>query len=58
MTILKKIKAALIRLGKALIESRQKSADRQIARLHLNSMTDKELRDIGICRGDIMRVTN
>lgn len=38
------------------IESRQKEADRRIARMHLYRLTDRELNDIGIGRGDIERV--
>ena len=56
MTILNKIKAALIRFGNALIEARQESANRHIAMMQLSNMTEKELRDIGITRSDIRRV--
>lgn len=58
MTILNKIKAALIHFGKVMIEARQESANRQIAMMQLHGMTDKELSDIGIGRGDIRRVVN
>jgi len=56
MPILNKIKAALIRFGNALIEARQESANRHIAIMQLYGMSDKELSDIGITRGDIRRV--
>lgn len=49
------IKARLVKVVKAMIEARQAEADRQIAAMHLYRMTDKELRDIGITRGDIER---
>lgn len=51
-----KFKQALKRCYKSMIEARQKSANHHIAMMHLHRMTDKELRDIGICRGDINRV--
>lgn len=38
------------------IESRQKEANRRIAQMQLYSMTDRELNDIGLGRGDIKRV--
>ena len=38
-----------------LIEARAKSAKIKIARMQLNSMTDRELRDLGIGRHDIER---
>lgn len=37
----------------AMIEARQESANRQIARMQLYQMTDRELFDIGITRGEI-----
>lgn len=40
----------------ALIESRMKSAQAEIDRLHLHRMTDRELSDIGINRCDINRL--
>lgn len=49
------IKTWLVKVVKAMIEARQAEADRQIATMHLHRMTDKELRDIGITRGDIER---
>ena len=58
MTILNKIKAALIRFGNALIEARQESVNRHIAMMQLSSMTEKELRDIGITRSEIRRVVH
>jgi len=54
--MINKIKAALISFSNRLIEARQESANRHIAMMQLSNMTDKELRDIGICRGDIRRV--
>ena len=38
------------------IEARQAEANRRIAMMHLSAMTDRELNDIGIGRGDIRRV--
>lgn len=40
----------------ALIKARQEEANRRIAMMHLYKMTDRELNDIGIGRGDIRRV--
>ena len=40
----------------AFIEARQAEANRRIAAMHLYNMTDRELNDIGIGRGDIRRV--
>ena len=40
----------------AFIEARQAEANRRIAAMHLYRMTDRELNDIGIGRGDIRRV--
>ena len=42
---------------KAIIRSRQLSAEAHI-RSQLSRMTDRELADIGICRGDINSVAN
>ena len=39
-----------------MIEARQAEADRRIAMMQLSAMTDRELNDIGIGRGDIKRV--
>jgi uncharacterized protein YjiS (DUF1127 family) len=39
-----------------IIKSRMASAKREIDRLHLNRMTDRELADIGINRCDINRL--
>lgn len=39
-----------------LIEARQKQANRRIAMMQLGSMTDRELHDIGIGRGQIRGV--
>ena len=38
------------------IEARQAEANRRIAMMQLSAMTDRELNDIGIGRGDIRRV--
>ena len=46
----------LKKLFNRLIEARIKSAKRKIARNQLYSMTDAELKDIGIGRYDIERV--
>ena len=39
-----------------LIEARQAEANRRIAMMQLDRMSDRELNDIGIGRGDIRRV--
>jgi uncharacterized protein YjiS (DUF1127 family) len=39
-----------------LIKARQAEVDRKIAAMQLYSMSDRDLRDIGINRGDIKRV--
>ena len=39
-----------------LIEARQAQANARIAEMHLWGMTDRELNDLGIGRGDIKRV--
>jgi len=44
------------RLFNRIVEARTQSARRKIARLQLNRMTDRELRDLGIGRCDIERV--
>ena len=46
----------LKRIFNKIIEARTKSAQRKIARMQLYSMTDAELKDIGIGRYDIERV--
>lgn len=43
------------RIMNRLIEARTESARRKIARMELNRMTDRELRDLGIGRYDIER---
>ena len=50
------IKAWFARALEALIEARQAEANRRIAEMHLYRMSDRELNDIGIGRGDIKRV--
>ena len=50
------MKQWLKKLFIALIEARQAEADRQIAMMQLSRMSDRELNDIGIGRGDIRRV--
>ena len=44
------------RLFNRIVEARAESARRKIARMQLNEMTDRELRDLGIGRCDIERV--
>jgi len=39
-----------------MIEARQRQANARIAMMHLYRMSDRELNDIGIGRGDIRRV--
>ena len=51
-------KALLVKVFNAFIEGRQKEADRRIASMQLHGMTDKDLRDIGITRGDINRIVD
>ena len=51
-----KIKAWFARALEALIEARQAEANRRIAEMHLYRMSDRELNDIGIGRGDIKRI--
>lgn len=41
---------------KRIIVARQRQVNRQIAMMQLNTMSEKELNDIGITRGDIRRV--
>jgi uncharacterized protein YjiS (DUF1127 family) len=41
-----------------LIEARQRQANQRIAEMHLWRMSDRELNDIGIGRGDIKRVVH
>ena len=50
------MKQWLKKLFIAFIEARQAEANRRIAMMQLGSMTDRELNDIGIGRGDIRRV--
>jgi uncharacterized protein YjiS (DUF1127 family) len=49
-------KAWLIRVFNALIEARQRQANARIAEMHLWRMSDRELNDLGIGRGDIKRI--
>jgi len=49
-------KAWLVRVFNAMIEARQRQANARIAEMHLWRMSDRELNDIGIGRGDIKRV--
>ncbi len=49
-------KTWFVRALNAFIKARQAEANRQIAMMQLNRMTDKELHDIGIGRGDIRRI--
>ena len=41
-----------------LIEARQRQANARIAEMHLWRMSDRELNDLGIGRGDIKRVVH
>lgn len=43
---------------KKLIEARQRQANQRIAEMHLWRMSDRELNDLGIGRGDIKRVVH
>ena len=43
------------RLFNKIVEARTESARRKIARIQLNRMTDRELKDLGIGRYDIER---
>lgn len=52
------IKQWLYSMYRHMIEARQAEADRRIAFMQLNSMSDRELHDIGISRGDIRRIVN
>jgi uncharacterized protein YjiS (DUF1127 family) len=49
-------KAWLVKVFNAMIEARQRQADARIAEMHLWRMSDRELNDIGIGRGDIKRI--
>ena len=40
------------------IEARQRQANARIAEMHLWRMSDRELNDLGIGRGDIKRVVH
>ena len=40
----------------AMIEARQRQANARIAEMHLWRMSDRELNDIGIARGDIYSI--
>jgi len=44
------------KLIKRMIVARQREANRQIALMQLNRMSERELNDIGLTRGDIRRV--
>ena len=49
-------KAFLVKVFNALIEARQRQANARIAEMHLWRMSDRELNDLGIGRGDIKRI--
>ncbi len=51
-------KAFLVKVFNAMIEARQRQANARIAEMQLRGMTDRELNDIGIGRGDIRRVVH
>lgn len=52
------IKAWFSRAFMRMIEARQAQADRRIAMIQLQLMTDYELKDIGISRGNIKRAVD
>lgn len=47
---------ALKNFYQAILDGRQKEADRRIAAMQLHQMTDRELRDLNISRFEIDRV--
>lgn len=47
---------ALKNFYQAILDGRQKEADRRIAAMQLHRMTDRELRDLNISRFEIDRV--
>ena len=49
-------KAFLVKVFNAMIEARQRQANARIAEMHLWRMSDRELNDLGIGRGDIKRI--
>ena len=49
-------KAWLVKVFNAMIEARQRQANARIAEMHLWRMSDRELNDLGIGRGDIKRI--
>jgi len=49
-------KVWLIKVFNAMIEARQRQANARIAEMQLRGMSDRELNDIGIGRGDIRRL--
>ena len=49
-------KAWMVKVFNAMIEARQRQADGRIAEMHLWRMSDRELNDLGIGRGDIKRI--
>ena len=49
-------KAWLVKVFNAMMEARQRQADARIAEMHLWRMSDRELNDLGIGRGDIKRI--
>ena len=50
------IKTFFVKVFNAMIEARQRQANIRIAEMQLRGMTDRELNDIGIGRGDIKRI--
>lgn len=50
------MKQWLVKVLNRIIEARQKEVNRKIAANQLYRMTDRELQDLGIGRGDIRRV--
>jgi uncharacterized protein YjiS (DUF1127 family) len=56
MTMLQALLKALKKFYQAILDGRQKEADRRIAAMQLHQMTDRELRDLNISRFEIDRV--
>jgi len=52
------MKEWFIKVLNKMIEARQRQADARIAEMHLWRMSDRELNDLGIGRGDIRRVVH
>jgi uncharacterized protein YjiS (DUF1127 family) len=46
----------LSRVFTAIVESRMREAERRVAMYQLSSMTDRELKDMGVTRGELKQV--